>query len=84
MTDKKAKKISRALISVSDKKNIEELELQQSELLEGLLEEETFTEPISEVSDIGEQFENEDEKFREWDRVLRRYQGLIEEIQSRL
>ena len=26
----------------------------------------------------------EDEKFREWDRVLRRYQGLIEEIQSRL
>ena len=26
----------------------------------------------------------EDERFREWDRVLRRYQGLIEEIQSRL
>tara|TARA_B100000214_G_scaffold316721_1_gene250346 strand:- start:261 stop:923 length:663 start_codon:yes stop_codon:yes gene_type:complete len=26
----------------------------------------------------------DDEKFREWDRVLRRYQGLIEEIQSRL
>ena len=42
------------------KKNIEELELQQSELLEGLLEEESVTESISEISDDSEQYTNEE------------------------
>jgi len=37
------------------KKNIEELELQQSELLEGLLEEDSFAESLSEVADDSEQ-----------------------------
>ena len=41
------------------KRNIEELELQQSELLEGLLEEETIEETISEVTDVSEQSTNE-------------------------
>ena len=42
------------------KKNIEELELQQSELLEGLLEEDSFTESLSEVTDDSEQYTNEE------------------------
>ena len=40
------------------KRNIEELELQQSELLEGLLEEDSFTESLSEVTDDREQYTN--------------------------
>ena len=42
------------------KKNIEELELQQSELLEGLLEEDSFAESLSEVADDSEQDTNEE------------------------
>ena len=42
------------------KRNIEELELQQSELLEGLLEEETIEETISEVTDDSEQSTDEE------------------------
>ncbi len=42
------------------KKNIEELELQQSELLEGLLEEDTFAESLSEVTNDSEQYKNDD------------------------
>ena len=41
------------------KRNIEELELQQSELLEGLLEEETFAESSSAVSDDSELYTEE-------------------------
>ena len=49
-----------ALKDQEHKRNIEELELQQSELLEGLLEEETIEETISEVTDDSEQFISED------------------------
>ena len=42
------------------KRNIEELELLQSELLEGLLEEDSFTESLSEVTDDSEQYTNEE------------------------
>ena len=42
------------------KRNIEELELQQSELLEGLLEEDSFAESLSEVADDSEQYTNEE------------------------
>ena len=42
------------------KRNIEELELQQSEILEGLLEEETFTESLSAVTDDSELYTNEE------------------------
>ena len=38
-----------AMMDIEHKKNIEEMELQQSELLEGLLEEETATESLSEI-----------------------------------
>ena len=44
-----------AMKDLEHKKNIEELELQQSELLEGLLEEETFDESLSDVSDDSDQ-----------------------------
>ena len=44
-----------AMKDLEHKRNIEELELQQSELLEGLLEEETFAESLSEVADDSEQ-----------------------------
>ena len=49
-----------AMMDQEHKKNIEELELQQSELLEGLLEEESVTESISEISDDSEQYTNEE------------------------
>ena len=50
-----------AMKDLEHKKNIEELELQQSELLEGLLEEEeTITESLSEVADDSEQYTNEE------------------------
>ena len=49
-----------AMKDLEHKRNIEELELQQSELLEGLLEEETFAESLSEVADNSEQDANED------------------------
>ena len=49
------------------KKNIEELELQQSELLEGLLEEDSFTESLSEVTDDSEQYTNEEADAEEVD-----------------
>ena len=42
------------------KRNIEELELQQSEILEGLLEEETFAESLSAVTDDSELYTNEE------------------------
>ena len=42
------------------KRNIEELELQQSELLEGLLEEDSFADSLSEVTDDSEQDTNEE------------------------
>ena len=42
------------------KRSIEELELQQSELLEGLLEEDSFAESLSEVTDDSEQYTNEE------------------------
>jgi len=42
------------------KRNIEELELQQSEILEGLLEEETFAESLSAVADDSELYTNEE------------------------
>ena len=48
-----------AIMDLEHKKNIEELELQQSELLEGLLEEETDAESLSEVADDSEQYANE-------------------------
>ena len=44
------------------KRNIEELELQQSELLEGLLEEDSFSESLSEVTDENEQYANEEDE----------------------
>lgn len=49
------------------KRNIEELELQQSELLEGLLEEDSFTESLSEVTDDSEQYTNEEADTEESD-----------------
>ena len=49
------------------KKNIEELELQQSELLEGLLEEDSFAESLSEVTDDSEQYTNEEADAEEGD-----------------
>ena len=49
------------------KRNIEELELQQSELLEGLLEEDSFTESLSEVTDDSEQYTNEEVDAEEGD-----------------
>ena len=42
------------------KRNIEELELQQSEILEGLLEKETFAETLSAVADDSELYTNEE------------------------
>ena len=63
------------------KKNIEELELQQSELLEGLLEEETSPESISEVPDSGEQYTNEvaDNYERDEDQLLAKNEMETEE-----
>ena len=50
-----------AMKDMEHKRNIEELELQQSELLEGLLEEEeTIAESSSEVADDSEQYTNEE------------------------
>jgi len=49
------------------KKNIEELELQQSELLEGLLEEDSFSESLSEVTDDSIQYTNEEADLEEGD-----------------
>ena len=49
------------------KKNIEELELQQSELLEGLLEEDSFAESLSEVTDDNEQYTYEEDDAEEGD-----------------
>jgi len=49
------------------KRNIEELELQQSELLEGLLEEDSFAESLSEVTDESEQYTNEESDAEEGD-----------------
>ena len=50
-----------AIKDMEHKRNIEELELQQSELLEGLLEEEeTIAESSSEVADDSEQYTNEE------------------------
>ena len=49
------------------KRNIEELELQQSELLEGLLEEDSFAESLSEVTDDSEQYTNEEADAEEVD-----------------
>jgi len=49
------------------KRNIEELELQQSDLLEGLLEEDSFAESLSEVTDDSEQYTNEEADAEEGD-----------------
>ena len=49
------------------KRNIEELELLQSELLEGLLEEDSFAESLSEVTDDSEQYTNEEADAEEGD-----------------
>ena len=49
------------------KRNIEELELQQSELLEGLLEEDSFSESLSEVTDDSDQYTNEEGDAEEGD-----------------
>ena len=49
------------------KRNIEELELQQSELLEGLLEEDSFADSLSEVTDDSEQYSNEEDDTEEVD-----------------
>jgi len=49
------------------KRNIEELELQQSELLEGLLEEDSFSESLSEVTDDSDQYTNEEADAEEGD-----------------
>lgn len=49
------------------KRNIEELELQQSELLEGLLVEDSFAESLSEVTDDSEQYTNEEADVEEGD-----------------
>ena len=49
------------------KRNIEELELQQSELLEGLLEEDSFSESLSEVTDDSEQYTFEEADAEESD-----------------
>jgi len=49
------------------KRNIEELELQQSELLEGLLEEDSFAESLSEITDDSEQYANEEADAEEGD-----------------
>jgi len=49
------------------KKNIEELELHQSELLEGLLEEDSFAESLSEVNDDSEEYNNEEADAEEGD-----------------
>ena len=56
-----------AMKDLEHKRNIEELELQQSELLEGLLEEETFAESLSEVTDDSEQYTNEEADAEEVD-----------------
>ena len=50
-----------AMKDLEHKKNIEEMELQQSELLEGLLEEETFTESLSESTEDNEQYSSNEE-----------------------
>ena len=47
------------------KKNIEELELEQSGLLEGLLEEDSFAESLSEVTDDNEQYTFEEDDAEE-------------------
>ena len=47
-------------MDLEHKRNIEELELQQSEILEGLLEEETFAESLSAVADDSELYTNEE------------------------
>jgi len=52
------------------KRNIEELEIQQSELLEGLLEEDSFSESLSEVTDESEQYTNEEVVTEEGDESL--------------
>ena len=49
------------------KRNIEELELEQSGLLEGLLEEDSFAESLSEVTDDSEQYTNEEADAEEGD-----------------
>ena len=49
------------------KRNIEELELLQSELLEGLLEEDSSAESLSEVTDDSEQYTNEEADVEEGD-----------------
>ena len=49
------------------KRNIEELELEQSGLLEGLLEEDSFAESLSEVTDDSEQYTNEEADAEESD-----------------
>jgi len=49
------------------KRNIEELELQQGELLEGLLEEDSFAESLTEVTDDSEQYTNEEADAEEGD-----------------
>ena len=49
------------------KRNIEELELQQSELLEGLLEEDSFSESLSEVTHDSEQYINNEADAEEGD-----------------
>ena len=49
------------------KRNIEEMELQQSELLEGLLEEDSFSESLSEVTDDSDQYTNEEGDAEEGD-----------------
>jgi hypothetical protein len=39
---------------------------------------------ISEIADKPDQSVKDDEKFKEWDRVLKKYDGLITEFQTRL
>ena len=56
-----------AIKDLEHKKNIEELELQQSELLEGLLEEETVVDSELEVTDDSKQFANEESYSEEDD-----------------
>ena len=64
------------------KKNIEELELQQGELLEGLLEEDSFAESFSEVIDESEQdtFEGADAEEGDESQLLAMTEVETEEV----
>ena len=71
------------------KRNIEELELQQSELLEGLLEEDSFAESLSEVTDDTEQDINVEadtdaDEIDEMEKQLQSFEKLDRKTQHNL